>query len=65
MYRTGGAQPGSLDSKYGPMGTCFSTGVRATVDACCKTCNDGNAMFQVSPAAIDAGCTFDRAQPCL
>lgn len=60
FYKTGGA-PQSLEATYGPMGTCWAT--EGAVGPCCQHCNAEVAKLKTNPAAIDAGCTFDRAVP--
>lgn len=48
-----GATKGSLDSSYGPMGTCWTTTMEMA-DACTKACHTGLAALQKQYP--DAGC---------
>jgi len=52
--KTPGATKGSLDSTYGPMGTCWSTGVQATADSCTSTCKSEISTLKTD--FPDAGC---------
>jgi hypothetical protein len=52
--KTPGAIKGSLDAKYGAMGTCWSTGVQSTADKCELECHDG--LQALKAGFPDAGC---------
>ncbi|MGC4114441.1 MAG: hypothetical protein QM765_07480 [Myxococcales bacterium] len=39
---------GSLDSTYGTSGTCWSTGVQTTADACTATCKSGVETYHTT-----------------
>ena len=51
--KTGGTAS-TLDSTYGAMGTCWSTGVAATAESCTATCKSTIASLKTSYP--DAGC---------
>jgi hypothetical protein len=53
-YEKTGGTKGSLDSTYGAMGTCWSTGVAATAESCTSTCKSSLATTKTSYP--DAGC---------
>jgi hypothetical protein len=52
--RIGGAQASGVDATYGSMGTCWSTGVQATADACVNHC--AQALPMLKAQYPDAGC---------
>jgi hypothetical protein len=54
-YKTGAA-PGSLDSKYGANGSCWTTS--STAENCLVTCRILDGVFKSSGMGADAGCTF-------
>jgi hypothetical protein len=51
-----GATPGSLDSTYGPNGSCWMNST--TSDNCTAACMNGNHQFQSNGVGADAGCLF-------
>ncbi len=48
----------SNEATYGTSGTCWSTGVAASADACTASCKTGNDAYKANGSAADAGCTF-------
>jgi hypothetical protein len=54
-YKTG-VTSGSLDSSYGPNGSCWTT--TSTGDSCTAACKSANDSFKSTGLGADAGCTF-------
>lgn len=52
-YEATGGTKGSLDSSYGPMGTCWTT-TTAAADSCTSACK--TALASLQSAYPDAGC---------
>jgi hypothetical protein len=54
-YKTG-ALPGSLDSTFGPNGSCWVTSKSA--DSCTVVCKSITIEYKSDGVGADAGCTF-------
>jgi hypothetical protein len=54
-YKTG-VDAGSLDSTFGPNGSCWQT--LTTSSSCYAACQSGDDNFKATGVAADAGCTF-------
>ena len=57
-YEKTGGTKGSLDSSYGASGSCWSTGVAASAEACTTACKSANDSYKSTGQGADAGCTF-------
>ena len=54
--KTGGTKD-SLESAYGPMGSCWST-TQTAADKCTSSCKAANDDYKSNGIGADAGCTF-------